>query len=524
MTPKEQEDADRLARLAVQIARFRDDYPLFSRNHLKIRTKVGGPLLPLQLNVSQKYIHDRLQSQLKDTGMVRAVIVKGRQLGCSTYIGGRFYHKTSFSNGVRTFILTHLDEATNNLFGMVERFHEHNHPLLRPATGKANAKELSFPALDSGYRVGTAGSTAVGRSDTIQLFHGSEAAYWPNAEDHAGGILQTIPLAAGTEIVFESTGNGLLNYFADQYKSAAAGKSNFQAIFVPWFWEPGYRVEPSEGFELSAEESEYAEAYGLDHAQMAWRRVKTGELKEDWRFGQEYPATPEEAFQSSGTGAYIRPVTVARARRVQVTPSSYIPLVIGIDPARGGRDSTAVVDRQGRRAGAAICEEWDETDAMVLAGKIVRLIQRFKPKKVIIDATEGTGGTICDRLKELGLGKIVEPVKFSWRADEEDKYLNKRAEMWAAMKDWFENPIGVQVPDSDDLQAQVCAPIWGPAATRHNSNGQLQIEPKEHVVKRLKRSPDLADALAMTFALPIQSAPPSAPVVVNGPSDNVAGY
>ncbi len=76
---------------------------------------------------------------------------------------------------------------------MVERYHSHCPDLVRPATGAANAKELSFETLESGYAVGTAGAKAVGRSQTVQLFHGSEVAFWPNAKTHFAGVVQAIP-------------------------------------------------------------------------------------------------------------------------------------------------------------------------------------------------------------------------------------------------------------------------------------------------------------------------------------------
>ena len=83
--------------------------------------------------------------------------------------------------------------ATQNLFEMVERFHAHCPPEQKQRTATANAKELSFDALDSGYKIGTAGTKGVGRSSTIQLFHGSEVAFWPHAATHAAGVLQAVP-------------------------------------------------------------------------------------------------------------------------------------------------------------------------------------------------------------------------------------------------------------------------------------------------------------------------------------------
>jgi hypothetical protein len=116
---------------------------------------------------------------------MRADFLKGRQQGCSTYVAARFYHRTTRTSGQRTFILTHEEAATTNLFEIVERYQKNRPEHLRPSTGNANAKELYFDTLDSGYKVGTAGTKAVGRSSTIQLFHGSEVAFWPFADTHA---------------------------------------------------------------------------------------------------------------------------------------------------------------------------------------------------------------------------------------------------------------------------------------------------------------------------------------------------
>ena len=96
---------------------------------------------------------------------------------------------------------------------MTERFHKNCPEPVRPHTGKSNTKELAFDLLDSGYKVGTAGTEGVGRSDTVQFFHGSEVAYWKNADQHMSGILQAVPNEPGTEIILESTANGLGGLF-----------------------------------------------------------------------------------------------------------------------------------------------------------------------------------------------------------------------------------------------------------------------------------------------------------------------
>src|ERR1700674_4943233 len=82
------------------------DYALYAGEILRIRTK-GGAIKPLLFNRAQHHVHAALEAQREHLGRVRALILKGRQQGCSTYIGGRYYHRTGRNRGLRAFILTH---------------------------------------------------------------------------------------------------------------------------------------------------------------------------------------------------------------------------------------------------------------------------------------------------------------------------------------------------------------------------------------------------------------------------------
>jgi len=296
--------------------RLKDDLEHYARRCLKIRTK-SGATMPFLFNRAQSYIHERLEAQRHQIGRVRALILKGRQQGCSTYVGGRYYHRATHTRGLRVFILTHEDAATQNLFDMVTRFHDNCPEAVRPETGAANAKELMFPGLDSGYKVGTAGTQGTGRSATIQLLHGSEVGFWKFAETHAAGILQTVPDEDGTEIILESTANGMGNFFHQRWRAAEQGEGDYIGVFVPWLWQDEYRRSVPPDFVATDEEVEYAELHGADLEQIVWRRHKIGELKDPLLFKQEYPATAQEAFQTTGHDSYIKPEAVLRARQAK---------------------------------------------------------------------------------------------------------------------------------------------------------------------------------------------------------------
>lgn len=475
--------------------RLKDDFLHYAAKCLRIRTK-EAKVEPFVLNAAQLYIHERLEQQRKETGRIRALILKGRQQGCSTYVEGRYYWRVTHSKGMRAFILTHEEEATNNLFEIANRYHENCPVLVKPGTSAANAKELYFNGLDSGYKVGTAGNKAVGRGSTIQLFHGSEVGFWPNAQMHAAGILQAIPDAADTESIMESTANGIGNYFHQQWQAAEAGQSEYIAIFVPWFWQPEYVKKPPEGFTLTPDERDYQEAYSLTPEQMAWRRTKIVELRDDTLFKQEYPATAAEAFQVSGLDPYIRAELVVKSRKVQA--EAYGPKLIGVDPARFGDDRTSICYRQGRKV--HWIRSYSKKSTMEVAGLVMQVVKEIKPDQVAIDVG-GLGAGVYDRLEELipeGKTQLVQ-VNSSESPMDAKKYTNKRAEMWGEMREWMEAQPA-QIPDSDEMQADLTQIRYS-----YDSNNALKMERKEDMKKRGFRSPDTADALGLTFAKPVIS-------------------
>ncbi|QQR47732.1 hypothetical protein JKA73_17500 [Myxococcus xanthus] len=330
--------------------RLRDDFQHYASRCLRIRPKEvsGGELPHLKLNPAQLYIHERLEAQLKRTGRVRAIILKGRQQGCTTYVEARFYWKVSHRMGVRAFILTHEDAATANVFEMAKRYHDNCPELVRPSLGASNAKEIVFDKLSSGYKVGTAGSKGTGRSSTIQYFHGSEVAFWPNAATHMRGVLEAVPNAAGTEVILESTSDGPQGLFHRLCMAALAGEGDYELIFVPWFWQPEYRSPVPAGFERTSEEDKYAalckqaHGYELDDEQLAWRRGKIAVYEKGVHdFRREYPATVEEAFAAAAVGALWTMDVLERTRVKELprdaegNPLPMLRVVVAVDPAGG---------------------------------------------------------------------------------------------------------------------------------------------------------------------------------------------
>ena len=482
--------SSRAAALERTVEILRNDIEQHCETCMYVQDKEGKRVL-LRFNKAQRYIHAKIEEQRTRTGKVRAIILKGRQQGASTYIGGRFYAISSINYGKNAFIVAHEQKATDNLFKMVKRYHTHNP--LAPSTSATNSKELVFNRLDGGYKLATAGSKDVGRSNTAQLLHASEFAFWDNAIMHMAGLGNAIAEQPGTEIIIESTANGIGGPFHMMWQDAEAGIGEYIAIFVPWFWEDGYRAVIPDNFELSADDVKYMDTYGLDMAQMAWRRNKIilyGRGME-WLFDQEYPATPSLAFRSSTADPLISPNTVMAAVNSAFRERTGA-FVIGCDPAEYGADRTAIAFRHGRTVFRI--EYHEKKGPMEVAGLLAKYYREFSPDALFVDKI-GIGSGIVDRLKELNVPVIG--VNSAERADDPERYANKRAEIWYRYKEWLEDTPN-RMPNDAALIADTSAPGY-----KTHSNGSRLIESKMDMKKRGIRSPDGADAIAMTFAEPV---------------------
>ena len=138
---------ERLISEGADALRLRTDLEYFAETALKLRPK-AGPIEPFKFNAAQRKLHALLEEQKAKTGRVRAVILKARQLGISSYTAARFYHRTINSPGLRTIILGHERRASSNLFQIVKRFHDNLGDELRPSVGTSNSEELIFDRID----------------------------------------------------------------------------------------------------------------------------------------------------------------------------------------------------------------------------------------------------------------------------------------------------------------------------------------------------------------------------------------
>ena len=182
----------------------------------------------------------------------------------------------------------------------------------------------------------------------------------------------------------------------------------------------------------------------------------------------------------------------AAKRTYQADHVKLFPVIFGIDPARFGDDRSVVFRRQGRQAFKPVV--YRGIDNMELASRIANLIEEHNPDAVFCDAGAGSG--VIDRLRQLRYDVIEIP--FGGKAIKPEQYINRRTEMWWLMKQWVEE--GGAIPNDSALKQELATPIYW-----YDNVGRRVLESKDQIKKRLQGagSPDLADALALTFALPV---------------------
>lgn len=481
------------------IRRMRDDLKYYSRHCLKIKTK-EATIEPFIFNSAQDYIHAKIEDQLMRKGWVRVIIVKGRQQGCSTYVEARYFWKATMSTAKTVCILSHEDKSTKNLYEKVDFYDRHCPPHMKPKRLASSYGNTIKYSNEAEYVVVTAGSEDSGRGNTAQLQHQSERAFFKKVDKVDAGVGQVVSNHKGSEVIKESTGNGK-NEFYQEVLAALDHRGKFEVIFVPWHWQTEYQekfdtAQERKEFELALDktELELIELYNLTLEQLKWRRDKIVELKTERLFKQEYPNSLMEAFQS-GENSFYEPMMVERARKLGgIILDRTAPLILGVDPARKG-DRTVLVLRQGRE----IKKIWkyDEMDTGQLVGIIADIIDEYDIDKVFIDYGMGYG--TVDGLKYLGYGSIVQGVHFG-ETPSDVQYLNKRAEMAFAFRDWLKD-APVKLPDDDDMAADIDSmPDSKMTATRRH-----YFPDKKEIKKMYGRSPDILDAIMLTFAYKVRT-------------------
>jgi hypothetical protein len=228
--------------------------------------------------------------------------------------------------------------------------------------------------------------------------------------------------------------------------------------------------------------NQWIEDYGLDHD---FVRVRV--------LGQ---------FPKHDVSSFISRADVLSALQREPPSGAFEPVVIGVDPARYGDDSTVLFPRQGRDGKSRPIERYQGLGAIEIADRVAAMFNRYRAEMIYVDGT-GVGGGVVDALRSMGYP--VHEVTFNAKASSFAQatrgvnYKNKRAEIWGEMREWLRGAalqnfiIDKDYSILDDLTS---------TQFYFDQKDQIQLEAKDEIKRREGRSPDIGDALAVTFALP----------------------
>lgn len=314
-----------------QLTRIREisrDFYKYAKGNLWIKDK-DAQVIKFVPNRAQKALIDRVIYLLETGQPVRIIVLKARQMGLSTAIEALIYWYTTTNRNITSVILAHEESASRNLYNMFKRYYDNSVSFFKPNRKYDTRSDLTFGytdkdgnevGLNSVIKTATAKNTGAGRSDTIQLVHGSEVAFWDNGEELVGSLLQTVPMRKNTMIFLESTANGRGNFFAHMWEKSVKGDSVFETFFFPWWIQDEYELEGDAIDGYTPEEQELVdlmregtEVGGVKYSvsddriddKIRFRRHKEREFvaKPELLY-QEYPSTAHEAFVASGSTVF----------------------------------------------------------------------------------------------------------------------------------------------------------------------------------------------------------------------------
>ena len=332
-----------LPRKEIDFNRTLRNVERFCQNFLKIEAFGSKALKPFHLNTAQQIIHSLVQDQLRQQGKVRAVILKARRQGISTYIQGRFFHHTVTRRNKNTHTVAHDDKTNDILFRIAKLFEEYYPEELKPMKRYSGKKELVFAdpeekgrGLNSYYTFSSAaGNPPVGSG--IDYLHCSEVSRWnrQSVDDFINAMLNCVVNGHGTEVFLESTACGLGGVFHERWEQAQHPSSEYLPIFLSWYLFDEYKKPfaseekkfqflrslglPSRGGDeeeehLLGHRTNYVlrgkpVSYELTLEHLHWRREKIhgscgGEVM---IFHQDFPTVAQEAFISSARSAFPTP-------------------------------------------------------------------------------------------------------------------------------------------------------------------------------------------------------------------------
>lgn len=214
------------------------------------------------------------------------------------------------------------------------------------------------------------------------------------------------------------------------------------------------------------------------------------------KIDQEYNCS----FEAENEAQLIPTASVVKAKERAVVTDISDPMILGVDVARFGDDKSVIYPRRGMDARSMEVQIYEKLDTMTFAGHVAQAIDRYNPDGVFVDVG-GIGAGVVDRLVQLGYQQVI-GVNFGGEADRMiqggTKTSNKRSEMWTSMRDALKDWLAIS--SSPKLEFELLSPNY-----TYDPKNAILLESKKDMKKRGIASPDIADALALTFAYPVEA-------------------
>lgn len=433
---------------------YKENFRLPIESHLNLRDK-KAELVQFRLNPSQTLLHKFIQSHRRRKKPVRFIILKGRQLGISTYLSAFQLFRTILYPGVSTLTICHEKKSSQEMLAKVKMFYNQLPEWLRPMRKYYTRDYIEFdnpkeqdrivrPGLNSKFYTDSAEKPEVGRSFTFQSIHMSEVSVWDKKPlETFEALMQTMHTVPETFAFIESSPKGAQGLFYELWKEATKDpEEGWRPIFFPFYINPEYRIKVPPGHEsylietLNDDELRIARTCKLNIEQIAWMKntIQVGHNGVLTSFLQEYAPLAEECFLVEGDTIFNREVIRRYAKKARSTggakftcitsktsfnvrlekdPDGHLEVwegvqkdhlyVMGIDPSSGipGRDRSCIqILRIGKDKPVQVAEfVCDSTPPHHLAKIAVFLARTYNDALVMPEAT-GVGVPFVAILRE----------------------------------------------------------------------------------------------------------------------------
>ena len=398
------------------------DDRLFFDAFIRIEDRDGQEIM-FKLNPAQELLYNGL------TG--RDIVVKGRQLGITTFLLARGLKKVLTQDNTTAVVVAYEEFLTQKLLQRVQNMYDRLPwpDVKKPVMSHKSAYEKYFPRRKSVFYIGTAGAKVFGRGEPIHYFIGSEFAFWTDPWRILNPVMQSVPL--GGEIIIESTPNGMGSegepnaFYSLVTEGLQEQATSWHVHELNWWLEGAYRIPEGSKYALPMDKgpleyTDYEEGLirriGWRDQEAAerirWRRLKVSQLHGE--FEQEYLEDLSSCFLSVGEPVYdfdrlaeLRaqcfpsPYSLMNAR-VWYQPEEQASYVISIDPGQGKNTrSVALVWRldlenyQKIRHEATLAGYYDP---ITFAPMVAKLGEYYHWAKLIPEAN-GHGMAFCAEVK-----------------------------------------------------------------------------------------------------------------------------